>query len=291
MNQNRRQFIRTASAGLATAAFSGVLAACSSQSRVSDNTAHDFGIQLYTLRDVMPKDPKSVLKQLAAMGYKQIESYEAEHLGMFWGMKPKEFKSHMDDLGMSIVSSHCAMDAQLEQKAADAAAIGMKYLIVPSVGPQKDLDSFKRIAEQFNKSGEICRKAGIRFGYHNHDYTFKTVEGRFPQDVLMEATDPELVDFEMDIYWVHHTGQDPIAWFEKYPGRFRLSHIKDGKKNAKGEEITCTLGTGIIDFPAILAVGKKQGLQYYLVEQEHYEGTTPLQAAAKDADYMKNLRI
>ncbi|HUM67194.1 MAG TPA: twin-arginine translocation signal domain-containing protein [Chitinophagaceae bacterium] len=114
-----------------------------------------FGLQLYTLRDDLPKDPKGVLKQVASFGYKQIESFEGKD-GMFWGMSNTDFKKYMDDLGMVIVSSHCDINKDFEKKAADAAAIGMKYLICPWLGPQKKIDDFKKAADEFNKRGEIC---------------------------------------------------------------------------------------------------------------------------------------
>jgi sugar phosphate isomerase/epimerase len=179
-----------------------------------------FGLQLYSLRDVLPKDPKGVLKQVASFGYKQIEGYEGEK-GIYWGMKNTEFKSFLDDLGMKMISSHCNYKQDLERKADEAAAIGMKYLMCPYLGPQKSLDAFKQAAETFNKSGEICKQRGLRFAYHNHDYSFKQVEGQYPQDVMMQNTDKALVDFEMDMYWVVAAGQDPVVWLNKYPGRFK----------------------------------------------------------------------
>ena len=136
----------------------------------------NFGIQLWSVRDDLAKDPKGVLKQLSSYGYKQIESFEGSK-GMFWGMSNTEFKAEMDNLGMKIISSHCDINKDFEKKAADAAAIGMKYLICPYKGPQKDLDAFKKFADEFNQKGEICKKNGIRFAYHNHDYSFATMNG------------------------------------------------------------------------------------------------------------------
>jgi sugar phosphate isomerase/epimerase len=245
------------------------------------------------LRDVLPQDPKGVLTQVASFGYKQIESYEHAKLGIFWGMKNTEFKKLMDDLGMKIVSSHCDINKDFERKAAEAAEIGMNYLLCPYLGPQKTIDDFKRFAETFNEKGQVCKKNGIRFGYHNHDYGFVPVDGQLPQDVLMQNTDKNLVDFEMDIYWVVTAGQDPIAWIDKYPGRFKLSHIKDRKRGASPSQrdVSVELGTGSIDFKKILNEAGKKGMEYYIVEQEAYENTTPLAAAKADADYLKNFKI
>ncbi len=259
-------------------------------STVSSAVIPSFGLQLYTLRDDLPKDPKGVLKQIASFGYRQIESFEGKD-GMFWGMSNIDFKKYMDDLGMVIVSSHCDINKDFEKKAADAGAIGMKYLICPYKGPQKKLDDFKKFAEEFNQKGEICKKNGIRFAYHNHDYSFKELEGQFPQDVMMNNTDPALVDYELDLYWVVAAGQDPEPWLKKYNKRFPLCHVKDRTKGATDAADSCTLGEGSIDFPKILKTASENGMEYYIVEQEKYAGTTPLQAVEADAAYMKNLKI
>lgn len=255
-----------------------------------DKKQNVYGLQLYSLRDDMPKDPKGVLKQVASFGYKQVEGFEGP-LGMFWGMDSLEFKKYMDDLGMTILASHCNIDKDFEKKAAEAAAAGMKYLICPSRGSQKSLDDFKRIAADFNVKGEICRKNGIRFAYHNHEYSFKELEGLLPQDVMITHTDPALVDFEMDMYWVVTGKQDPVTWLKKYPNRFRLGHLKDRIKNATERDASCTLGTGYIDYPKLIKAAKENGMEYFIVEQERYDGTTPLESAKADAEYMNKLKL
>ena len=178
-----------------------------------------------------------------------------------------KFKNELDNMGMKIVSSHCDISKDFERKAAEAGEIGMKYLICPSKGPQKSIDDFKRFADEFNKCGEIANKHGIRFAYHNHDYSFKAMNGGIPQDVMMDMTDPKLVDFEMDIYWVVSSGADPIEWLKKYPNRFKLCHIKDRAKNAAPTNFDASvdLGLGSIDFKSILAEGKKYGFKYHIV--------------------------
>jgi sugar phosphate isomerase/epimerase len=291
MEIKRREFIKTTAVATAGMMLSSYLPGCKSAS-ISKDVRDNFGLQLYTLRDVLPNNPKDVLTQVASYGYKQIESYEGQK-GMFWGMTNTEFKKLMDDLGMKIVSSHCNINQDFEKKAAEAAQTGMKYLICPYLGPQKTVDDFKKFAETFNQRGEVCKKNGIRFAYHNHDYGFVPLEGQMPQDVLMQNTDKSLVDFEMDIYWVVTPGQDPIAWIDKYPGRFKLCHIKDRKKGASPSQrdVSVDLGTGSIDFKTILKDAGKKGMEYYIVEQEAYENTTPLAAAKADADYLKNFHI
>ena len=195
----------------------------------------------------------------------------------------------MNDLDMKIISSHCNINADFEKKAADAASIGMKYLMCPWIGRQKTLDDYKRFAEQFNKCGSVCKKNGIRFAYHNHDYTFTEQDGQFPQDIIMKETDSALVDFEMDIYWVVVAGEDPIAWMKKYPGRFKLSHIKDRKTGEDGKDASCILGEGDIDYKNIIKVATSYGAEYLVVEQEEYDGTTQLISAERNAAYMKQL--
>ncbi|MDB5248503.1 MAG: sugar phosphate isomerase/epimerase [Segetibacter sp.] len=287
MNYKRRDFLKvaaTAASGVALTGVLGQLAGCKPASKLNGNN-NTFGLQLYSLRDDLPKDPQGVLRQVASFGYKQLEGFEGSK-GIYWGMKNTEFKSFLDGLGMQMVSSHCNYKQDLERKADEAAAIGMKYLMCPYLGPQKSLDAFKKAADDFNKAGEICKQRGMKFAYHNHDYSFKLVEGQYPQDVMMQNTDKDLVDYELDMYWVVAAGHDPITWFRKYPNRFRLGHVKE----QKGKE-TGTLGTGTINYPVILKEAEKNGMQYFIVEQEQYAGTTPLKAVKDDADYMKRLKI
>jgi sugar phosphate isomerase/epimerase len=287
MVYKRRDFLKvvtTVASGVALTGVAGQLMGCGTSSKMSGGN-NKFGLQLYSVRDVLPKDPQGVLKQIASYGYKEIESYEGNK-GMFWGMKNTEFKNFIGGLGMETVSSHCGYKQDFERKADEAAAIGMKYLICPYIGAQKDLDAYKRFAADFNKAGEICKQRGLKFAYHNHDYTFKKVQGEYPQDVLMMNTDKALVDYEMDMYWVVVAGQQPADWFKKYPDRFKLCHVKD-----RGGKETTTLGKGNIDYPAILKDAANHGMKYYIVEQEEYEGTTPLNAAKDDAEYMKKLKV
>lgn len=306
MSSNRRDFLKKS--GLFASAFAfGSLASCndsgSGSSEKKDSTAAtastvteqplgDFGLQLYTLRDDFPKDPKGVLKQVAGFGYKQVEGFEGPN-GLWWGLTAVDFKKTLDELGLSMVSSHCDTGKDFEKKAAEAASVGLKYLINPYVGAQKTLDDYKKLAEQFNKNGEICKKNGIRFAYHNHDYSFKALDGQMPQDIFLQNTDASLVDFEMDMYWVVTAGQDPEAWMKKYANRFTLCHVKDRSKTTKAEEhdASVDLGTGSIDYKKVLKTASQTGMKYYIVEQEKYENSTPLKSAEVDAAYLKALTI
>jgi sugar phosphate isomerase/epimerase len=286
MKNSRRSFLKT-SGLIATgfvAAGSPLLSFCGPASR----NQVPFGIQLFTLRDVIGDDPEGVLRQLAGFGYTQIESYEGPQ-GMFWGMGNTGFKQLMDELGMTIISSHANVFEGLEQKVEEAADIGMEYLVCPWIGPQDSLDDYKEMADRFNEIGQVVRNGGVKFAYHNHAYTFEEMEGEIPQAVLMDGTDPDLVEFQMDIYWVVAGGADPEEWIRMYPNRFTSSHVKD---LVNGDEPESTIiGTGTIDFPPLLRLAREYGMKYFIVEQEAYTNTTPIDAVRENSEYMKNLRL
>ena len=308
MNYNRRLFLKNSGLLASGVALAGVSCVSpsdkqngdnvtdtgndSSSSQVAEQALAQFGLQLYTLRDDLPKDPKGVLKQVADMGYKQIEGFEGK-MGLWWGMTHTEFKKYIDDLGLTMISTHCNINENFEKKAAEAKEVGLKYLIDPWFGPQKTLDAYKKHADVFNQKGEICKKNDMRFAYHNHGYSFEKLDGQYPQDIFMQNSNPELVDFEMDIFWVEVPGEDPITWLQKYPNRFRLCHIKDREKGAqKGDGKTSTdLGTGSLDYKKILRVAKENGMEYYIVEQEKFTNSTPLKSAKVDADYLKTFKF
>ncbi len=296
--KNRREFMNL-TAALSMGAFLP-LQFCSPKKDESTNqqasigategTLGAFGIQLWSVRESMIANPVETIKTIASYGYNQIEGFNAGK-GIFWGMKNTEFKSLTDDLGLDFISSHTNTYENLEKQAAEAGEIGMKFLINPYVGPQKSMDDFKRLADDFNKQGEICKKNGLRFAYHNHGYTFEELEGQIPQEYLLKNTDQDLVDFELDLYWVYTAGHDPLEWLEKYPNRFPIGHIKDKDETVDRNEPngSTLIGTGVLDFSTILKKGKDNGMKYFIVEQERFEGTSPMEAAEKNATYMKSL--
>jgi len=286
MNNSRRTFLKN-SGFIATGvmlAGSPLLSFCTPASRDQS----PFGLQLYTLRDDIVDDPEGVIRQVADFGYKQIESYEGPQ-GMFWGMGNKGFKELMDELDMTMISSHANVFEDFERKAEEAAEIGVEYIVCPWIGPQDSLNTYREIADQFNEIGRKANDAGIKFAYHNHEYTFEEMEGEIPQAVLMDHTDPDLVEFQMDIYWVVAGGHDPFEWIRNYPNRFTSCHVKD-LANGDNPESTI-LGTGTIDFPPLLEVARDNGMKYYIVEQEAYSDTTPLEAVRLNAGYMEELRL
>jgi len=286
MSNSRRSFIR--GAALTSVAlsmpFKNELMAMASKS-------NPFGIQLWSVKQALAKDTLGVLKQIAANGYKKIESFEGPK-GMFWGMKNTEFKKLMDDLGMNIVSTHCNDTGNFktfEQKDAAAGEIGMKYIICAFKGPQKALDHFKKFADECNACGEIAKKHGLRFAYHNHDYSFKAMDGIVPQDLMMKNTDSAIVDFEMDMYWTAAAGVDPVAYMDQFPNRFKLVHVKDMTKTATGHE-SCVIGKGIIDYKTLLPKVAKRGIEHMIAEQEAYTGSNEMDSAKDNAAYVKTLK-
>jgi sugar phosphate isomerase/epimerase len=284
MNNSRRDFLRnSALAGLAISMpFKNELMAMAANSK-------PFGLQLWTVKQSLYKDTMGVLKQIAAAGYKKIEGFEGDK-GLFWGMKHTELKKVMDDLGMNLVSSHCEISDNFERKAAQAGEIGMKYLICPHKGAQPSIDNYKKFADEFNKCGEIAKKHGLRFAYHNHDYSFVPMNGVVPQDVMMINTDAKIVDFEMDLYWTRVAGIDPLAYMDKFPNRFKLVHVKDLiKVNTPEGHESCVIGKGTIDYKSLLPQVAKRGVQHMIVEQEAYTGTNEVDAAKDDAAYVKTL--
>jgi sugar phosphate isomerase/epimerase len=285
---NRRSFIQS----------SGLLAMCVPLSKLTNvlpplPLAFSPGIQLYMVRDEMAKDAAGTLAKLGKMGYKQLESFGGDK-GMFWGMSNKDFQKLAGDNGLRLVSSHYNDEpGGFEKQVEKAAEIGMKYLICPWKGPQKTIDKFKEFADEFNRNGEICKKHGMRFGYHPHDYPYKKVDGQLPIDVLLAHTDKELVDFEMDFYYTVTEGQDPEVYIKKYRNRFKLCHMRDVLKQrlpaGSDEESAGDLGQGIINYPHLLQAGFDNGMRYFFVEQSRFFHETPMQSAQANIDYLKRL--
>lgn len=248
-----------------------------------------FGIQLYSVKEDMAVDAQATMRSLAGYGYKQFEGFDGGK-GILWGMQPAEFKSLTSEIGVSMVASHANVFENLDAQAAQAAEVGMKYLICPWIGPQKSLDEYKKKADEFNQIGEKLKSHGIRFAYHNHDYTFVTQDGALPQDILMDNTDPALVDFEMDIYWVHVANAKPSEYLAKYPGRFRLCHLKDAEAGTGDpHQRGVLLGAGEIPFSDLIKQSQGLGMEYFIVEQERFPTGTPMEAAAANAKYLSAL--
>ena len=234
----------------------------------------NIGLQLYSIRDSIQKDVPSAIEKVGKMGYKFVEPAGYSD-GKFYKMKPAAFKALCESNGLKILSSHTGQvlpdSANLRKTMAwwdkcidDHVAVGAKFLVQPFMGGEayRSLDTLKRYCDYFNMIGEKCKAKGIQFGYHNHDKEFSTkLDGQTIYDFMLANTDPGKVIFEMDLWWTVKGGANPVDYFNKYPGRFKLWHIKDK------EEIGAS---GIMDFPAIWAAAAKSGMQYGIVEVEEY---------------------
>ena len=254
----------------------------------SDTKNPEPGATLYTVRDQMAKDPKGVLRQIAEIGYVNIEATDYQG-GLFYGMEPKAFKAYLESLGLVPLSVHQGGVTleNADQMIADTKAAGFKYFVIPvppmghfSFDPEtRTLGMSEEVAEVtniINTVGEKCKAAGLELLYHNHDFEFKpNANGVVPMDYFLENTDPEVVNFQMDLYWVTRAGADPLEYIEKYPGRFKSWHVKD----MDGQGRFAPVGTGSIDFARILAQKEKSGMEYYIVEQDMtFDGMEPLEA-------------
>ncbi len=285
MKISRSQFLKTSALALAIPALSKV--------DVFGKPIKNVGLQLYTLRTELSKDVEGTLKRVAEIGYKEVETFGYSN-GKFFGKTPGEFKTILSSLGLSTPSGHY-MPNNLKKDwnvAVDhAAEAGQKYMMCAFLFPQdrKTIDDYKKLCETLNTAGEVCQKAGIQFGYHNHDFEFQIMDGQIPYDVMLKGTDPKLVKMELDLYWAIHAGKDPVELFKQNPGRFPLVHLKDMAKTEKRE--FAEVGTGSVDFQRILDAHKTAGIQHYFVEQDAVTKGTPLEAIATSYKNVAKLRV
>jgi sugar phosphate isomerase/epimerase len=280
----RREFIQTASfAAVGMLSLPSFLAAGKRQKTI--------GLQLYTLRDTIGKDPKGVLQKVASFGYKELETYGYAE-GKIFDMDFTEFNKFVKGLGMRVISGHYGLDkikGDTWLKAVeDAKKNGQKYMVVPYIdeSDRKTIDDYKKICADLNTAGEVCNKNGIRFGYHNHAFEFESLEGQIPFDLMLKELDPKKVGMEMDIFWVVNAGHDPIKYFTKYPGRFEQWHVKDMDKNDRTKN--ADIGTGAIDYKSIFAQAKLSGMKHWYVEQETYPGD-PINSVEASAKFLKTI--
>ena len=286
---SRRSFLKTAAVVSAGLIVSPDLFAMSNRRQI--------GTQLYTVRNLMAKDPIGTLEKISKIGYKTVEGATYTGSELFYGMPPEQFKMVLSDNGLEMISGHYLLGAAMPntkgtmvndwQKAVDdAAAVGLKYMVCAHLSNTErgTLDGYQQTAEKLSAAGAISQKAGIQLCYHNHDFEFVAQDGKLPYDVLLQGTDPDLVKMEMDIYWVYKAKQDPIALFKKYPGRFPLWHVKDMDNTPK--QMFTEVGNGVIPFKSIFAQAKVAGLDYFFNEQDVCPGD-PLDSMAKSYKYIK----
>ena len=280
----RREFVQTASfAAVGMLSLPSFLAAGKGMKTI--------GLQLYTLRESISKDPKGVLQQVATFGYKELETFSYAD-GKIFGMDFTEFCKFSKGLGMDVVSGHYGLDkikGDTWKKAVDdAKKNGQKYMVVPYIAEpdRKTIDNYKKICADLNAAGEVCNKSGIRFQYHNHAFEFDTIDGQVPFDVMLKELDPKNVGMEMDIFWVVNAGQDPLKYFKQYPKRFEQWHVKDMDKNDRNKN--ADVGSGSIDYKTIFANAKLSGMKHWYVEYDNFPGT-PIDSAAASAKFLKSL--
>lgn len=295
----RRSFLKTS-----TLYSAGILAAPALPSFLTA-AGHDFGLQLYTVRDAMAADPTGTLAKVAQIGYNSLEGATYNNgVEKFYGMDPKTFAGVLKGNGQVMRSCHYRLgeDAQgatltngvyngtilhdWDKAVEDAHTLGLQYMICAWLSPKErlGLDHYKKMASDFNVAGEKCHKAGIQFCYHNHDFEFGAQDGKYPYDVLLNDTDAKLVKMEMDIYWVTKAGHDPVQLFDAHPGRFPLWHLKDMDKTP--QHSFTEVGNGTIDFKKIFANKSKSGMKYWFVEQDRCPGS-PFDSITKSITYIK----
>lgn len=300
MNNSRRSFLRK-SALFGTLAIAGP--SLLPQSLFAAKAKKLTGIQLYSVRDDMKKDPMGTLKALADMGYKHVE--HANYVDRkFYGWPAKEFKKVLDDLGMKMPSGHTVMRSEhwdeskkdftdaWKYTVEDAATVGQMYVISPSMtqAQRKEYDQLMLLMERFNQSGELCKKSGMLFGYHNHDFEFnESLNGELLYDIILKNTDADLVMQQLDIGNLYNGGATALEVMQKWPGRFASMHVKDEIKSEGGNDHyeSTVLGKGIVPVKEVIDLGKKNGTVHFIIEQESYQGKTPLACAKEDLEMMK----
>ena len=298
MHSSRRKFIKNAGLTITgTVLLSNYLMAAPKGQEL-------LGVQLYSVRTDMTKDPLGTLKQLAAMGYKNVE--HANYVNRkFYGYTATEFKKILNDLGLKMPSGHTVMGSQHWDAAKkdftdswkwtveDAATLGQLFVISPSLpnNLRKNYDELLRAMEMFNKSGELCKKSGMKFGYHNHEFEFsEKLNDQTLFDIILTKTDGSLVAQQLDIGNMYNAGAKALDIMKKYPNRFESMHVKDEIKATEGNQPfeSTILGKGVLPVKEVIDIGRKSGgTIHFIIEQESYQGKTPLECVKEDLAIMK----
>lgn len=285
---SRRTFLKHAGIAAAGALFLPSFA-CSGATK-----KRNIGLQLYTLRNQITKDVKGVIEKVAAAGYKEVETYGYSKAGGFWGLDPAAFKGLLKDNGLTSPSGHFVIDEfittgnkeLLKPLIEGAAAIDNHYFTVAYMSEpiRKSLEDYKKITGRLNEAAELVKQSGLKLAYHNHDFEFKQYEGGATgYEIMLAGTDKDQIQFELDLYWVVRSGNDPVALFNKYPGRFVMWHVKDMDK--ANNTINTEVGTGTIDFKNIYKHAKQSGLEHLIVEQENFS-KDPFVSIKQSFDYV-----
>ncbi|RZL46954.1 MAG: twin-arginine translocation signal domain-containing protein [Pedobacter sp.] len=255
-----------------------------------------IGLQLYSLRDIIKNDIKSIIAKVAAIGYKEVETYGYSATGGFWGLDAKAFKDLLKQHGMSSPSGHFTMDDFMSGKNGDALKsyidaaniLGSEYVTVPYLQAtvRKTADDYKKIAAKLNEAAKLCKAAGLKLAYHNHDFEFTKFGNTTGYEIMLNETDKKLVDFELDLYWAVRSGNDPLALFKAHPGRFTMWHIKDMDKTKNS--VNTEVGQGAVNFKSIFTGAKQAGVKHYFVEHEFNYKPDELGSIKTSFDYVNN---
>jgi sugar phosphate isomerase/epimerase len=288
---NRRTFLEAATTVTAATLLASRLGWAAGEHKIEH-----LGVQLYTVRDKMKADFDGTLAKVASIGYKEVE------FAGYFDHTPQQVRAALDKNGLTAPSTHVQydeLDAKFPSVIEASKAIGLSYIVCPWIPEElrKSPDIWKQAAEKFNHAGEQTKKAGLQFAYHNHWFEFLPVDGKLPYDSLLELCDKNLVKMELDLCWITVAGADPLKYFNAYPGRFPLVHVKDLKKIPPistggaqnfGDTVDLTeVGSGIIDWKKLFAQSEKAGIKHYIVEHDHPK--EPFESIATSYQYLEKL--
>jgi sugar phosphate isomerase/epimerase len=265
---------------------------------VNSRRINQIGLSLFTVRKEMERDLEGTLAKVAAIGYREVE------FAGYFNRSPQEVRSALDRCGLVALSTHVDYESLAVENWARvleaSKIVGTTYIVNPWIDDdiRKQPDGWHRAAETFNRAGEASRKAHIQFAYHNHFFEFQPVNGKLPYDILLQECDPDLVKMEMDLCWIIVGGGDPLTYFNRYPGRFPMVHVKDMKKipsdktNLTFDTLTpdmTEVGSGIIDWKRIFAHSEKAGIKHYIVEDD--EPKSAFENIKTSYEYLNSLRF
>lgn len=316
---NRRYFLQSTAVLTASRIFpmNSVMA--------KSNNLKSIGVQLFSLPKLLEKDFRNAIKMLSQIGYKEVELYGpfpfsatsakerwnavTPALGFsgsgYFGHTAQEVKAILQEYGISAPSIHTDLETlqtSMHQLGEAGDLLGHQYVGLPSIPEDKrqHLDDYKRMADEFNKIGEQAKKVGLKFAYHNHGYGLQEIDGQIPLNIMLDRTDPDVVFFEMDVYWTTAGGADPIAYLQAYPNRYHLMHLKDMKQKVQfsgdgGDAkqwielfpYMTTAGKGVLDLKSIIAKGQETGVKHFFVEQDMV--AEPEIALKESFNYLKSL--
>jgi sugar phosphate isomerase/epimerase len=284
--RSRREFLRGFGAAAAAIGLGGLRTEDleAAEAIVPLDRLSKVGVQLYTVRTEMEKSVEQTLEQVAKIGYKEVE------FAGYFNRPAKDIKATLDRVGLTAPSSHSAdlntIRNNFPKALEDATTIGHKYVVCAFLpNDVRTVDGYKKAAADFNRAGELARKVGVRFAYHNHDFEFTPLGNTNGMDVLLAETDPKLVEFELDLFWITKGKHDPLAYFAKHPGRFPMVHVKD--MTASGDQVD--VGAGSIPWAKIFGQRKQAGIQYFFVE--HDQPKAPMDSIGASYRYLSRLEF